>query len=81
MSKLGENTMNGSSEEVKKVVKIQKDDQINSSKGAGTSDEAIKVGRKLETNMKKSEKNDSFDDDWDEDYKSFIVSGGWSKFE
>lgn len=40
MRKSGENTKNGSSEEVKKVMKDQKDE-----KGTGTAVEASRVGR------------------------------------
>lgn len=78
MSKSYENTNNGSLEEVKKALKVQKDDCINYSKGVGTSASATRVGRTSYTMMKNPKKNESSDDEWVENYKNFLVSEGWS---
>lgn len=74
MSKSGENTKSGSSEEVKKALKVHRDGRINSSKGAGET----RVVRTSYTKMKNPMKIESSDDEWDEDYKISIMSGGWS---
>lgn len=74
MRKSGENIKSGSSKEIKKGLKVQKDDCINSSKGVGTSIGATRVGRTSETKKKKPKKREPYDDEWDEDYKTFLMS-------
>ena len=67
MSKSAKNNKGGSSGEVKKALKIHKDDRVISSKYVGTSVGAIRVRRTSDTRMKNSKKKESSDDEWDED--------------